>query len=372
MVQPAATEAPAAGPGQGIDRVLAWSDREWPRMAALLALRRQWMTDQFLALRRDYDRATAGGPAPADQDGARAVLEALPGVRRFQWTHRYIQDRTWLECNRLVEARLPEIEALLAPRPGDLGTLDEVPGIDYPDYYQETEFHRQGGGIWRDPRGAALYLLGARIVHVGRNSDFQIHDAFAAAIGDPVPAPARILDLGCGFGKTTFSLKARWPEAAVHGIDLAAPCLRLGRRMATERGLAIDWRQAGIEQLPDPDASADLAVVTMVLHELPEPAIDAVLAEAHRVLRPGGWLVTLENRLIGDPFRDQILAWYSQLIDEPFWEPFRHLDLPAKARAAGFAEATQEPWYAPGQTPEQEADPDRFFTPWGLMRARKA
>lgn len=371
MSDPRPTDAPPATARESLDGLLAWSQADWPRMAALLALRRRWMTGQFQALRRAYDRATAGAP-PADRAAARTVLEALPGVRRFQWTHRYIQDRTWFECHRLVDDRLDRLETLMQPRSGDLGALETAPDIRYPAYYADTDFHRQRGGIWRDSRGAAVYLLGARIVHVGRNTDFQIHDAFVDAIGDPDPAPARILDLGCGFGKTTFSLKKRWPDAAVAGLDLAAPCLRMGRRMATERGLAIDWRQAAMEDLPEPDASADLAVITMVLHELPEAAIEATLAEAHRVLKPGGLLVTLENRLIGDPFRDQILEWYSQLIDEPFWEPFRHLNLPAKARAAGFAEATQEPWYAPGSTPAQEADPYRFFTPWGLMRARKA
>lgn len=364
------SDAPPAGASGSLDDLLAWTEDDWPRMAALLALRRQWMTEQFQALRQAYDQATGGAP-PTDRAAARAVMEGLPGVRRFQWTHRFIQDRTWVECHRLVDARLDRLEALLRPRDGDLGTLEEAADFRYPTYYEDTDFHRQQGGIWRDARGAAVYLLGARIVHVGRNTDFQIHDAFVEAIGDPDPAPTRILDLGCGFGKTTFSLKKRWPAASVAGIDLAAPCLRLGRRMATERGLAIDWRQGALERLPEPDAGADLAVVTMVLHELPEPAIDAALAEAFRVLRPGGLLVVLENRLIGDPFRDQILEWYSQLIDEPFWEPFRHLNLPAKARAAGFAEASAEPWYAPGSGPEHEADPHRFFTPWGLTRARK-
>lgn len=218
---------------------------------------------------------------------------------------------------------------------------------------------------------AAIYLLGARIIHVGRNSDFQLHDQFVDEL-EPGRAPERILDLGCGFGKTTFSLKRRWPEAEVQGLDPAEPCLRLGRKMASARGRDIRWRQADIERLPDSDESCDLAVITMVMHEMPATAIRRTLAEAYRVLRPGGTLAMLENRLIGDPFRDTLLKWYSQLIDEPYWEGFRHLDIAAEARAAGFDGARLDKWYIAGTDgPAAEADPRRWCTPWGRLTATK-
>ena len=220
-----------------------------------------------------------------------------------------------------------------------------------------------------------IYLLGARVVHKGNNDDFQLHDQF---VGD-IPAlasgkaPTDVLDIGCGFGKTTFSLKKTWPKASVHGVDLSDPCLRLGRRMATERGLEIDWRQGDMEKLPYPDASFDVATITMVLHELPRTAIAASMREAARVLRPGGTLSILENRLLDDdPFRNVLLKWYSEIIDEPYSISFRTYDLARACKEAGFAEVEERKWYlANAGGPDAEANPRRWCTPWRMTIATK-
>ena len=200
----------------------------------------------------------------------------------------------------LRDGDLVEVVEALAPAEDDLGTLSGTEGFAYPAYYT-FDYHRQAGGVWRSDAGAAIYLLGARIVHVGRNSDFQLHDQFVDEIEVDAP-PREILDLGCGFGKTTFSLKRRWPEARVEGIDLSEPCLKLGRKMATDRGLEIDWRQADIERLPHADDSVDLAVITMVLHEMPQSAIRGAFAEAARVLRSDGVLYVMEPLAEGPYF----------------------------------------------------------------------
>lgn len=359
-----------AAPTPPIDALLDWPADSLPALATLLALRRRWMTQDYAALRREYEAAVAQWGAPASQTAAEPLVQALPSAPSFQWLHRHIQDRTWRLCARIVAARSEEIAAAMMPDPSDLGRLQGTDGFEYPAYYT-FDYHRQADGIWRSDAGAAIYLLGARVVHAGRNSDFQLHDQFVDEIA-PERDPEVILDLGCGFGKTTFSLKRRWPGAEVQGHDLALPCLRLGRKMATARGLDITWRQADMERIPQPDGSVDLAVITMVLHEMPADAIANTLAECHRVLRPGGRLVMLENRLIGDPFRDTLLKWYSQLIDEPYWEPYRHLDLPGMCRAAGFAQATAEKWYLAGTDgPAAEVDPRRWCTPWGRTTAFK-
>jgi SAM-dependent methyltransferase len=366
----AETQDAPGGAREDIEALLDWPADSLPALTTLLALRRRWMAQDFAALRAEYERAVAGSGAPDTQAAAEPMVQALPSARGFQWMHRHIQDRTWRLCERIVAARAEAIEAALQPAEADLGTLEKTEGFEYPAYYT-FDYHRQKGGIWRADAGAAIYLLGARIVHVGRNSDFQLHDQFVDELELAAP-PERILDLGCGFGKTTFSLKRRWPEAEVEGLDLAEPCLKLGRKMATARGQAIRWRQADMERLPVEDRSVDLAVITMVLHEMPESAIRASLAEAHRVLRPGGTLVTLENRLIGDPFRDTLLKWYSELIDEPYWEACRHIDIAAMARDVGFAEARLDKWYLAGTDgPAAEADPRRWCTPWGRLTAVK-
>lgn len=358
-------EAPAS-----IDRLLAWPEASFPALTTLLALRRRWMAKDFSALRAQYEQLISSGNTPGTQTEAEPMIQALPAAASFQFMHRHIQDRTWRLCEQITAQQGDQIFAALQPDAADLGTLEADDDLAYPAYYT-FDYHRQAGGIWRDDLAAAVYLLGARIVHVGRNSDFQLHDQFVDEIELSGPAE-RILDLGCGFGKTTFSLKRRWPDAEVEGLDLSLPCLKLGRKMATARGQSIQWRQADMERLPVADNSVDLAVITMVLHEMPEQAIRNSFAEAYRVLRPGGQLITLENRLIGDPFRDTLLKWYSELIDEPYWEPFRHLDIEQAARSSGFQKTRFEKWYLSGTDgPAAEADPRRWCTPWGRMIAEK-
>ncbi|MEM7446219.1 MAG: hypothetical protein AAF414_23060, partial [Pseudomonadota bacterium] len=78
------------------------------------------------------------------------------------------------------------------------------------------------------------------------------------------------------------------------------------------------------------------------------------------------------NRWLGDPFRDTLLRWYSQIIDEPYSVPYRDLDIPAMASKAGFDTAETLPWYMNGTSPEMEADKRKWFTPWAITIARKA
>jgi ubiquinone/menaquinone biosynthesis C-methylase UbiE len=302
---------------------------------------------------------------------AAPVVEGLPSFPTFVWIDTYLQDRLWAEVGRIVDGRLVELDAALAPRADDLGTLTIDPELDYPDYFASTDFHRQPGGIWRDNRGAVIYAMGARVIHVGRNDDFQLHDKFVHDILVDEP-PRSVLDLACGFGKTTLWLKRRWPHADVAGIDLAAPCLALARRIASERGLAIDWRQGDIEHLCYAAGSFDVVSVTMSLHELPLDAVNRTLTEARRVLRPGGVFAALENRLIGDPLRDVLGAWHSDVIAEPYMNPFRAQDFAALARDAGFESVRVTNWYPPGAAPGSEHDPANWSSPWSLLVARRS
>lgn len=56
-----------------------------------------------------------------------------------------------------------------------------------------------------------------------------------------------------------------------------------------------------IEALPFPDASVDVVVLSLVLHQLPSDALHAGMAEVRRVLRPGGRLLAAD---IGGPQRE--------------------------------------------------------------------
>lgn len=92
----------------------------------------------------------------------------------------------------------------------------------------------------------------------------------------------RLLDVGCGSGELLALASARGAHA--RGVDAAPGMIALARTRAP----AADVRVADAARLPWPDASVDVVTVVATLH-LVEDA-DAALAEAARVLVPGGLL----------------------------------------------------------------------------------
>jgi SAM-dependent methyltransferase len=344
---------------------LEWRPEELLRIRSLLAWRRYWQRVLYPAVAREFESAV-DGQEPGTMDEVKAVLDSLPGARRFLALDRYIHLRLWAEVGRVVDQRLGDQPDLLHDAAHDLGALETDTSFDQPEYYAEFDFHRQDGGIWRDDRGALIYALGARVVHVDSKQPYALHDALAARIPDDLEVRTAY-DLGCGFGKTTFSVARRFPEAKVIGVDLSAPVLRLGRKLASEQGLEIDWVQADAAAVPRPDGEADLVIISMVLHELPLEEITAVCREAYRLLRPGGLFLALETALTGDPFRDVLGAHHSEITGEPYINAFRAASFAEFALEGGFADVEVLDFRPPGAP----ASVDRavWSTPWSLLKA---
>jgi SAM-dependent methyltransferase len=96
------------------------------------------------------------------------------------------------------------------------------------------------------------------------------------------------VDLGCGTGTFAIALAARRPDAELIGVDGDAEILDRARRKPGAAG--IEWRQGLAQELPVADASADVLTTSLVLHHLLPEDKGAALAEAARVLKPGGRL----------------------------------------------------------------------------------
>jgi SAM-dependent methyltransferase len=94
----------------------------------------------------------------------------------------------------------------------------------------------------------------------------------------------QVLEVGCGIGTDLARFAAG--GAQVTGVDLAQTAIDLAIANFAQRGLAGDLRVADGEALPFPDASFDLVYGHGVLQYAAAP--DRIVAEAHRVLRPGG------------------------------------------------------------------------------------
>jgi ubiquinone/menaquinone biosynthesis C-methylase UbiE len=120
-----------------------------------------------------------------------------------------------------------------------------------------------------------------------------------------------VLDLGSGGGIDVL-LSARRVGATgfAYGLDMTDEMLALARRNAAERGVVnVEFLQGHIEAIPLPDASVDVIISNCVINLSADKP--RVIAEAFRVLRPGGRFavsdVVVQGRLADEVRRDMEL-----------------------------------------------------------------
>jgi demethylmenaquinone methyltransferase/2-methoxy-6-polyprenyl-1,4-benzoquinol methylase len=119
------------------------------------------------------------------------------------------------------------------------------------------------------------------------------------------PRPGqRLIDVAGGTGDIAFRFLARAPGASAAVVDLTEPMLAEGRARAeaAAMGGALDWVVGDAMALPFADASFDVYTISFGIRNVTR--IEAALAEAHRVLRPGGRLMVLEfSRMVSAPLQ---------------------------------------------------------------------
>lgn len=125
----------------------------------------------------------------------------------------------------------------------------------------------------------------------------------ALSLADVQPGQ-RILDIGCGRGELVVHSASLGAFAT--GIDYSQTALAIAREALVSYPAAVQERAAfalvDARRLTFADASFDIAFMTDVVEHLAPSELAAALAEARRVLRPGGRLVvhTSPNRLLLD------------------------------------------------------------------------
>lgn len=134
----------------------------------------------------------------------------------------------------------------------------------------------------------------------------RLIDAFVRLSG--LPKGARVADLGCGSGVFTNLLHQAGFDSI--GVDLSPKLIAVGRAKYPHLRLI----EGDIEKLPFPSGTLDGALLSGVVHHLPDPRKCA--AEVFRVLRPGGMFVAFDpNRM--NPFmwlyRDRSSPFYSSV-----------------------------------------------------------
>jgi len=106
----------------------------------------------------------------------------------------------------------------------------------------------------------------------------------------PLPAGARVLDVGCGFGGSSRWLAATNPDARVTGITLSPRQVERGTELARQRGLGnVELRVMDALDMQFEDGTFDLVWACESGEHMPDKT--AYVREMTRVLKPGGTLV---------------------------------------------------------------------------------
>jgi len=138
----------------------------------------------------------------------------------------------------------------------------------------------------------------------------------------------RVLDLGSGAGlDVLLSAKRVAPGGQAYGVDMTDEMLAVARTNQSKAGVAnATFLKGTIEQIPLPEASVDVVISNCVINLAADKA--KVLAEAARVLRPGGRLAVSD--VIADEDMDaqtraDMAAWTGCIAGALTETEFRHV-----------------------------------------------
>ncbi|MFO1152408.1 MAG: class I SAM-dependent methyltransferase [Rhodospirillales bacterium] len=186
-----------------------------------------------------------------------------------------------------------------------------------------------------------------------------VHRWWKAAMVDWLsPRPGmRVLDVGGGTGDIAFRLVERG-AGPITVVDINREMLAVGRDRGIDRGLIdeIVWVAGDAEALPVASGSVDAFTIAFCIRNVTH--IESVLAEAARVLRPGGRFLCLEFSRVAIPVLDRLYDAYSFAV------------LPMLGRfVAGDADAYRYLAESIRRFPPQDAFA-RMITAAGLARVR--
>ncbi len=158
-------------------------------------------------------------------------------------------------------------------------------------------------------------------------------------------ADGRVLELGIGMGLNLAYYDADRVES-VTGVDPAPELRAIAEAAPRDPRLSVTVEDGTAEALPFEAASFDCVVCTFTLCSVHTPA--AALAEARRVLKPGGRFLYCEHGLAPDA---DVARWQRRI--EPIWKRLAggcHLTRPITTAiaAGGFQVTRQDRMYIPG------------------------
>lgn len=149
---------------------------------------------------------------------------------------------------------------------------------------------------------ASVYDRMNRIMTFGRDQAWRRELVALAQLDDAAP----VLDLATGTGDIAAMFFAAAPKTMVIGADFSGKMLRQAQGRFRDTG--VQWQRSDAAHLPFADNSFQAVTFGYLLRNVVD--VDGVLAEVHRVLRPGGRVVSLDTTPPGPGVVGGFSRWY--------------------------------------------------------------
>lgn len=205
----------------------------------------------------------------------------------------------------------------------------QTPDFEYPAYYRR-DFHGVPGGYLQPDAAVTYDPVTARIV---LPNEPKIRKAFVKRVKEVLGEnePQKILDLGVGTGTAALDWAQTFPQAELVGIDLS-PYMLVAASLKL-KGQKVELRQARAEATGFADHSFDMVTASFLFHEIPQEIARQVVAEAQRLLRPGGIFAVYD----GNQRSNFLVKTVGGYFPEPYIKEYMTSDLPQMCRESGFA-----------------------------------
>lgn len=357
------------------DFLITGTHDEANRQAYTATLRMHVLTAIGDGLKDVYDHRVApafekehGRPFKDGREAMKAMLDDNYGKTWSSMIHT-CQEMVWDSVRPAVERAQPDFNESVRGLNAQYGSLELDPSVEVPRYISASDIHLMPGNYHTERDGddasaGALFDRGLYIYQGGFAGPLCDNNGRSQAEVIkrrwPEFKPAKILDLGCTVGNNTLPYADVFPDSELHAIDVAAPCLRYGHARAEALGVPCHFHQMNAEHTSFEDESFDLVVSCILFHETSRTSMHNILAESHRLLKPGGLMLHMEvPRTDGlGPYDQFRLDWDTYYNNEPYLSTWMRTDVNEACVKAGF-DADK---YIHIAAPDLGSVPDEDFT----------
>ncbi|MCA9220127.1 MAG: class I SAM-dependent methyltransferase, partial [Planctomycetales bacterium] len=235
------------------------------------------------------------GHSPRDRHEIRKTMVKEPYFQAYAALNRIAQELLWLSVIESIDRQYDQLSATAKSLANKVGSYKVDRAFTPPNYVTALDIHCMPGGYAQNTgddiefAAGALYDRGVYLYSMGYGGPFN--DDKGRSVVNYIKrnlkefAPKTILDMGCAIGHSTLPYKELFPDAKVFAIDVTEPLVTYAHLRAAGLGVDITYEQRNAEDTGYPDASFDLVVSHILLHETSGKALPRVLKECHRLLK---------------------------------------------------------------------------------------